>query len=301
MTGPGLTPASAICSGPMVSTASVGSIRCNRWRTAPLATAVEQDPGVAVGPLGGGVGPTGDPGAAAAAVDPLRPLRSPGSPGHRRRRRRLLQVPATQPSIRHNRPVGRPASSRSIPGAGSRIRAEGGQPGRVAHPQHPAAVLYPYGPVGEHAVQDVPVEVAGDRLVVADGPNPFPVAGPSDAAWFRAAAKPARSRTSGGPTRTDRLAAIRRQHVEVMIVQAGQHGAAGRVELRLARGTRRRARPTSVSRPPSTRTSASTGPMPGAAHQQARQPESPPARGRERDRAVTAGQDTAGTARDTLA
>ncbi len=52
------------------------------------------------------------------------------------------------------------------------VLADGSQRGGVEHPERPAPVLDPQGARGHDLVESHPVEIAGDALVVADGPQP---------------------------------------------------------------------------------------------------------------------------------
>ena len=92
---------------------------------------------------------------------------------------------------------------------------------RVQDPHRTAAVLDPHGVLGDERIQLFAVELAGDRGVVADGPDP--AVGSRRRPVASACASCAFVRTSRRP---DREGVERRGHrpqVQVMVVQSGQH------------------------------------------------------------------------------
>ena len=128
---------------------------------------------------------------------------------------------ATQRSIRHSRPVGRPASSRSTPLELAPVQVQPGDGGGVDHPQRAGAVLHPHRAVGEEPVESLAVQGPGDRLVVADG------AQPGARRQVRVRGAQPRRQVGGGPDvrRPGGDAGSRggeRAQVHVVVVQAGQ-------------------------------------------------------------------------------
>ena len=150
--------------------------------------------------LGSGVGPTRDTGGGGRRAESGQlPWVAPADPGPTQTRRE----PAVHPP---QPPRGAPGSIALDPGPEFVLDIEGHQPSRVQHPEDTTAMLDAQRVIGDHPVEGMTIEVAGDRLVIADSPDPLagrPVRGGRGQGGAKAAPSP----TWGGPTCTDRAAA----------------------------------------------------------------------------------------------
>jgi hypothetical protein len=144
-----------------------------------------------------------------------------------------------QPAVHPQQPAGRsaaivPLQPRPIAGSG----ADQPQGGRVQHPHGAAAVLYPHRNSAGQLIQAVPVQIPGSMFVPAGDPQPLPGLGVccrrrQDTIEVGRASR--RGHIDGLPRAHDRT------QVHMLIVQPGDHGAAGRVQHHLA-GTERQPR-----------------------------------------------------------
>ena len=72
---------------------------------------------------------------------------------------------------------GIPLNARILDG----VEAQCFHAGRAHDPHHPRSVLDPHPGAGRHSIKDVPVEVTGHGLVIADSAPPSPPVGPGGA------------------------------------------------------------------------------------------------------------------------
>lgn len=94
-------------------------------------------------------------------------------------------------------------------------------------------MLDPYRMIGNQAVEHVPIEIAGHRLVIADGPDPL--ARPAIGGCSRQHRRQGPQIADPGRSDLERPAGLGQgQDVEVVVVQAGQHRATAQVQLVVA-------------------------------------------------------------------
>ena len=137
------------------------------------------------------------------------------------------------------RPVGRPSPSRSMPGRSTSpsMPVSVGRH-RVQHPGAARTVLDAHRSLGDEGVEPPAVERAGDRLVVADRPQPLALA-QRGVRRASAAANWSASATYGGPHERRALGRGQGEEVDVVVVQAGDERAAAGRRARRRRGARR--------------------------------------------------------------
>ena len=157
--------------------------------------------------IGGGVGDAGDAGRGDAAAQLGQVGLAPSQ------RLRPAAVGAAQPPV------------------GVFGQADPAQRGGVEDPQRAAAVLNAHRNVRHDGVQRGPVQVAGHRLVIADGADPAVRTRGGVRKYLRQFVFGAHAGWSDAE-RVQRGG--RRADMHMMVVQSGQHGAAARVEQSLA-------------------------------------------------------------------
>ena len=213
--------------GPRRRPAASGAAAGARPRSRPPRAAAPVSP---IRALGGGFGPAGHPEGGGGLTQLGQVGRVVAGPPGCGRSLRSSRSPS-QRSIRQSRPVSRPPASRSDPGRGLVLGVEGGQAGRVAHPQDPAAVLDP-----DRAVGDRPGPGRRDRG------RRRPIGGSRRRGSSPGGAGPRRPPSGPPPARPGRVPPAGRPGPTRRPPPTPAHGGGGRAARGAPRRRRRRAR-----------------------------------------------------------